>query len=144
MTRIQNWDVWMAIQQAKKRYFTLQMREKSTNLSRFSICTVKRKEESTKWNIEVRAQLGGKRNQNISICDKGWTQQKNRWRWSKMQTAGKRWRETCCYCQQALWEKGRIVCLSSHLLSPWPKTTQQTGTKTFAVALSTAPFAQIL
>lgn len=110
--------------------------KKYTNLSKTSICEVKRKEENTKWEKEVRAQLegkGGKRNGTCQYVTKA--KHSRRYADSTREVT----RDMLLLSTSS--EREGRHCLSNHLLSLWPRMSQKTGTKPLAVPLLLSPFA---
>lgn len=89
---------------------------------------------------EVRVQLWVKQkeNQNTSIWQRLYTTERQKY--CRMQKTCQKWHKTCCYCQHA--QNDGLVCLSNHLLLPWPRMTQSIWHKPSAQR-SSHPCAQI-
>lgn len=141
----------MAIQQAnktrrkKKIFFTkLQMREKSTNLSRFSICGVKRKEEKHKVRQRGQSSAWGRRSNRTRryVTKFG----HNRKSLKIKQNADSRHevtRDVLLLSTSSVREREHCSSVKSSAVTPTQNDSVDPH-KTFAVALSFFPSAQIL
>lgn len=94
--------------------------------------------EKKRKKVRIQLWVKQKENQNTSIWQRLYTTERQKY--CRMQKTCQKWHKTCSYCQHA--QNDGLVCLSNHLLLPWPRMTQSIWHKPFAQR-SSHPCAQM-